>query len=846
MGKIKIKTVDLVTGIIISVIFIIFSFSGFTVFESLEKIIYGVEMRFSLPPGMGENRIAIVNIDEKSLRQLGPWPWPRSSIAEMITILKGNGARLIAVDLPFNENEQNQGLDEVRQLQTMIREKDKGYSEAPWLIDALDEIERRLDNDAVLVQSVKGSNNTVLPVIGKFGMFNSELVLTNDSVLNENSIRSRALQSGIKDIIPVRELITPFEELAQVSKGLGHINLSPNRSMEGRKHLLFFNFRGHVIPSMPLKIILDYLNLFPNDSVISKNGIKLPDFYIPFSKGEVLIKYVGGRRSFPYYSFVDIHKVRNVPAVFDDKIVLLGYTADGGPSVNTPVDQKMPRVEFIANIIDGLMRGRYLKRPALMGIIEAVFLLLAVMISSSTLSNVKFINRTGITIGVIFFVIIVGVISFVSLDVWFKTVYICLAMVTVYLVYSARDIILSQRALGLSSKESIETNRMLGLSFQSQGLLDLAYEKFRKCPLDDSMRDVVYNLGLDYERKRMINKAISVYEYITENDSEFRDLKVRIAKLKKTLGALAETRARGSKEDKIFVDDDLEIKPTVGRYEIIKELGQGAMGVVYLAKDPNINRLLAIKTIRFSDEFEADRIEGIKNRFFAEAEIAGKLSHPSIVSIYDAGEDFDLTYLAMEYLTGGDLRDPINKGILFPLRKVLYILKETAVALDYAHSQGVIHRDIKPGNIMLLKNGKVKVTDFGIAKAMSSSQTKSGVVLGTPNYMSPEQINGQKIDGRSDIFALGVVMFELLTGQLPFRGDNITNLLYQITQIKHPSVKELNPKIPKVCEQIIDKALAKDPTKRFHRAGDMAKYLKALLSRLDQAKSKSNSKKNAD
>jgi serine/threonine-protein kinase len=539
---------------------------------------------------------------------------------------------------------------------------------------------------------------------------------------------------------------------------------------------------------------------------------------------------------------VDILNVRKVPAVFDDKIVLIGYTAEGGPSVNTPVDQRMPRVEFIANIIDGLMRGRYLKRPAIMGIIEAFLILLAVMISAFTLTNVKFLNRTGITIGVIFCVIIIGVISFVAMDVWFKTVYICLSIITVFLVFSVRDIILSQRALGLSSKESIETNRMLGLSFQSQGLLDLAYEKFRKCPLDESMKDVVYNLGLDYERKRMINKAISVYEYITDHDSEFRDLKARVAKLKKAIGALAERTARGSKEDKIVVDDDLEIKPTVGRYEIVKELGQGAMGVVYLAKDPKINRLLAIKTIRFSDEFEEDRIESIKNRFFTEAEIAGKLSHPSIVAIYDAGEDFDLTYLAMEYLTGGDLRDPINKGIIFPLKKALYIIKETALALDYAHSQGVIHRDIKPGNIMLLKNGKVKVTDFGIAKAMSTSQTKSGVVLGTPNYMSPEQINGQKIDGRSDIFALGVVMFELLTGQLPFRGDNITNLLYQITQIKHPSVKELNPKLPKACEQIIDKALAKDHTRRFHRAGDMAKYVDALLAKLDQAASQSSPK----
>jgi serine/threonine-protein kinase len=360
--------------------------------------------------------------------------------------------------------------------------------------------------------------------------------------------------------------------------------------------------------------------------------------------------------------------------------------------------------------------------------------------------------------------------------------------------------------------------------------------------MDDSMKDVIYNLGLDYERKRMINKAIAVYEYIAQNDNRFRDLNDRILKLKKVIGAMPVSSHKGKKEEKILVVEDLEIKPTVGRYEIIKELGQGAMGIVYEARDPKINRQLAIKTIRFSDEFEEDRVKEIKNRFFKEAEIAGQLSHPSIVAIYDAGEDYDLTYLAMEFLKGEDLRQHCKKGSLLPMREVLNIVSEVALALDYAHKQGVIHRDIKPGNIMLLQNGKVKVTDFGIAKAVSTTQTKSGVVLGTPNYMSPEQINGQDIDGRSDIFSLGVVLFELLTGQVPFYGKNMTNLLYKITQVKHPSIREINPKIPKVCEQIINKALEKDPAARFQEGTDLAKYLRATIKKMDELGTKSRSR----
>ena len=415
-----------------------------------------------------------------------------------------------------------------------------------------------------------------------------------------------------------------------------------------------------------------------------------------------------------------------------------------------------------------------------------------------------------------------------------KIIYICFYLILVYFVILIRDIIISQRSLGLTSRETIETNRMLGLSFQSQGLLDLAFEKFRKCPLDDSMKDVIYNLGLDYERKRMVNKAVAIYEYIFEHDNDFRDLRDRIPKLQKILGSLPLSSKKGKKEEKILMTDDLEIKPTVGRYEIVKELGQGAMGIVYQAKDPRINRLLAIKTIRFSDEFEEDKLKGVKERFFKEAEIAGKLSHPSIVAIYDVGEDYDLTYLAMEYLEGRDLREYCHKNSLLPLRKTLKVISDTALALEYAHKNEVIHRDIKPANIMFLKNSNIKVTDFGIAKAVSSSQTKSGVILGTPNYMSPEQINGDPIDGRSDIFSLGVVFYELLTGQLPFQGKNLTSLLYNVTQARHPSPRSSNPGIPKACEQIIDRALAKDPKNRFQTGEELAKYLTAMIKRINQ------------
>jgi len=830
----KFKTSYLIRALIITGIFTILSFVSLNFFETIEKYLYGIGMRFTLSPFMGASKIAIVKIDEDSLDKLGSWPWPRSTIAEMIEILKDNGAKIIGLDLLYSEKEQNQGLEEIKGLYSEITSGDPSAQEAnAWIIERLKEIETSLDNDNTLVRVVKDSGNIIMPVYGSPGGYKGNLALPSNHFLFNNKLDFSG--SGIigKNLTTIDKLTTPFPELAENSYGLGHINLLSEKTMRGRAHLLFFDYQGNIIPSMAFRIALDYLGEKHQGLEAQGNKIIIGGSTIPVTQGEMLIKFKGAGGSFPEYSFVNIFNVKKVPTVFNDKIVLIGYTAKDGPMVDTPVDHSMPRVEFTANVIEDLLSGRYLERPGAMIFVETIFLLFIIVFCSFALPRTNQINRISIVGGFCIFVLLIGVIFFIAFDIWFKTVYIYLGLITLYIELSIRDIIVHQRALGLRSQEMVESNRMLGFSFQSQGLLDLAFEKFRKIPLDSSMKDVIYNLGLDYERKRMINKAVAVYEYIATNDPDFRDLKERIPKLLKAIDAIP-LSGLAKKEDKILVVEDLEIKPTVGRYEIIREIGQGAMGIVYEANDPKIQRRVAIKTIRFSDEFEEDRVKEIKTRFLHEAEIAGKLSHPAIVSIFDVGEDYDLTYLAMEYLEGVDLRKYCGPGSLLPLRKILYIISEVALALDYSHKQGVIHRDVKPGNIMLLKNGKVKVTDFGIAKAVSATQTKSGVILGTPNYMSPEQINGQDIDGRSDLFSLGAVMFEMLTGQVPFHGKNITNLLYEITQVKHPSVREINSKIPKVCEQVLDKALEKDPKDRFEDGAEFAKYLTVMIRKIDE------------
>ena len=278
--------------------------------------------------------------------------------------------------------------------------------------------------------------------------------------------------------------------------------------------------------------------------------------------------------------------------------------------------------------------------------------------------------------------------------------------------------------------------------------------------------------------------------------------------------------------------------PKLGRYEILEQIGRGAMGIVYKGKDPILNRLTAIKTIRFSDEFDEDKVDVIKTHFYREAEVVAKLSHPNIVTIYDVGEDLDLSFLAMEYLQGESLEKYTSKGNLFPVVKCLEIVAQVCDALEYAHTHDIIHRDIKPANIILLGDGSIKVADFGIARATTSTKTRTGIIKGTPYYMSPEQTKGLKLSGRSDIFSLGVVFYQLLTGKLPFDGENMAAIMYQITSVNPAPPTEYRPDISKPILTVLNKALVKDHDKRYAHARDMGKHVRMIIEKMPDLKKK--------
>jgi serine/threonine-protein kinase len=261
----------------------------------------------------------------------------------------------------------------------------------------------------------------------------------------------------------------------------------------------------------------------------------------------------------------------------------------------------------------------------------------------------------------------------------------------------------------------------------------------------------------------------------------------------------------------------------LGPYEILAALGAGGMGEVYRARDPRLGREVALKVLPPEVAGSEDRLR----RFEQEARAAGSLNHANIVTVYDVGKAGDIAFIAMEFIEGEELRTLIGEGRPLPVEKAVSIAAQVADGLAYAHQHGVVHRDIKPANIMVAPSGPVKITDFGIARMRSSGDlTQTGMMLGSPKYMSPEQVIGKRADHRSDIFSLGVILYEMLTGTAPFNGDNVTALMYQIVNFVPPAPSAVNPTVPELLDYIVAKMLTKALDERYHGAQDVTRDLR--------------------
>jgi eukaryotic-like serine/threonine-protein kinase len=834
----KIKTqqfwrADWFVGVLV-VLFVFFLHKGTNFVLNLENRWYdfGLTQANKKP----SDQIAIIAIDDASVQNIGRWPWSRDVQAKLIEQISAGKPKALVNGIFYFEPQQERSLPYFKRIREAVAAEPAGSNAA---LDAVTRItaeaEAGLDADAQLAATLAKAGN----VIGSVNMLPGDARAKPDKPLSAITAKS-LIQMPAGFGVEAAGIQEPIDKLSasMVAVGTGNKIFDPDGSI--RSEPLLTDFFGQGVPSIALQAAIRGLNLTPTDVKVlpEESLIQLGKLRIGTDDaGQMRPFYYAdrdGKPPFSYDSAFDVISGKIAPAKYAGKVVLLGPTAAGvGVEFPTPLGRGMTPVEQTAHVTSSLLSEHFVTQPIWARVLEAV----AMFIVAAYLIVIlpRFSAGTGaVATGLLFLVFMVS--SFVTLSQasrWLQFMLPIVMLLIGHLALTTKRFLMTEEGKVKSDEESAETNRMMGLALQGQGQLDMAFDRFRRVPWSEALMGNLSSLALDFERKRQFNKAQAVYEHMGSLDKNHKGLQEKLSRAK-NLSETVILGGGGSHPGGTLVLGDGSVeKPMLGRYQVEKELGKGAMGVVYQGKDPKIGRVVAIKTMALSQEFEGDELQDARERFFREAETAGRLQHPNIVTIYDAGEEHDLAYIAMEFLKGRDLVDHCKESNLLPMAKVVSIVERVALALSYAHKNNVVHRDIKPANVMYeLGSDTVKVTDFGIARITDSSKTKTGLVLGTPSFMSPEQIAGKKVDGRSDLYSLGVMLFQMLAGVLPFRGDSMAELMYKIANDEAPDIRSSRSEIPQRLADVVAMSLSKRPETRYQDGEEFATDLRTVMAEL--------------
>jgi CHASE2 domain-containing sensor protein/tRNA A-37 threonylcarbamoyl transferase component Bud32 len=740
--------------------------------------------------------IVVVGIDDQSVDNIARWPWNRDLLAQLVFLVSRGSPKAIGLDvfLPEQVDEDTSG------------------------------------RTGILADEIYASGNVILPIY--FSL--SDVGIASESApawITKSAIAGGkdSRKSGSRAIL-ARQIYYPSPALAEAAHGFGHINIQYDDDQLVRRERLLIEYDGRLYPSFGLQVAGAYLDARPDQISFSEdNGLVLGKTSIPTDKGaQMLVDYRGPNSSFERVSALKLFNGEVNPRTFKNKVVLVGLTSTESKTwINIPAFGEINEVERIATVAENVIQRDFLTHLAA---IWAILTLICIgVFCALILPNVSLTYRIVILLVFLFVVFNFSYILFSSFGILTKPVYPLLEL-----------------ALFLLASPAIKPKRS---ARETPEVIPSEAEEREFHPEPAAVSDDSRKEPVQAESQTSTPVAIEKPAEQAESDS---DSYVRQPNLEQTglrertpsptgppessaeqTMKFPETPSPGASIPTNATPLPLEKGSTVsqfGRYKIIEVLGKGGMGTVYKGLDPVLDRPVALKTLRLDFAFSHSEMSELKQRLMQEAKAAGKLSHPNIVTIYDVGEEAGLQYIAMEYLSGYTLEDFIQKRGVLNYRIVAKIIIQTCEALSYAHQHGIVHRDIKPANIMLLEDFHVKVMDFGIARLESTSLTKSNVAMGTPHYISPEQLEGKPADKRSDIFSLGVVIYELLTGQKPFQGENISSLMYRILNQEPVPPSSVDDKSPAIFDRVVSKAMAKNPDERYQNAEEITKVMQEFVS----------------
>ncbi len=665
------------------------------------------------------------------------------------------------------------------------------------------------ENEEQQWQPTQGERNKLAWMLENQHVFLTQFISVPDQQNYIAYSESLLYQAGWRKYIPA--VFLPEVQTFRLTNTLLPYRVYPfNPQTADEQSLIWYDeAREFSLPDLTLAVF----SRFQKSALLhwSEDGlIRLDELNIPVNLSGKVFNYFSaltGRHTKLNVQSLQVAAAR--PYVFfKNRIVLIG--------------QDINRLQILADSLSSLQAKAIYYTPSQSWWLQPALLVLVVIYLLWLLPLLS--KSSGLFLGAF---LVMGIISvqpvlLILKGIWWPTINILLLILIgqlVVYVYTSGQAILN----GLM-KQQRDAWFQLGHYQYEKGDYETATTGLLKCGADESALSDLYEIGLSFERKRQYDRGLQLYTDISERRKNYKDIQKRI---KSIVGFTSKQTAVLSPNQlqKTLVMSQMEL-PEFGRYKIERELGRGAMGVVYLGSDPKINRQVAIKTLEYS-QFSKQELNTVKNRFFREAEAAGRLSHSNIVTVYDMGEEQDFAFIAMDYVSGVPMSDYTTAEALLPVAEVYRIIQIVAQALDYAHQHNIVHRDIKPGNVIYNpKDRQVKITDFGIARITDSVKTRTGSFLGSPSYMAPEQMTGACVDGRADIYSLGVSFYQLLTGSLPFNADGLANLAYKITNEKYQPVRDVRADLPASATRIINKALQKEPEKRYATGAEMVKALK--------------------